>query len=216
MLYLWSRCWLLCVGARLRVHGREHLGNGGACVVVSNHQSNLDPIVYLALSRGSLRIMTKRELFDVPILGAALIALGMVKVDRLTPDRATIQDESARTLAEGVPLLVFPEGTTSRRGELLPFRAGAFEVAVASQVPIVPACVLDTRDLWPAKRLLIRPGTVHVIISEPESTTGLAQGDVAALRARVVDRIRTTYCSYQGTNQPAPAGSADTRKVSGT
>jgi 1-acyl-sn-glycerol-3-phosphate acyltransferase len=216
MLYLWSRCWLLCVGARLRVHGREHLGNGGACVVVSNHQSNLDPIVYLALSRGSLRIMTKRELFDVPLLGAALRALGMVKVDRLTPDRTTIQDESARNLAEGVPLLVFPEGTTSRRGELLPFRAGAFEVAVASQVSIVPACVLDTRDVWPAKRLLIRPGTVHVIISEPLTTTGLSRDDVPALRARVVDRIRTTCCPRQDTNRPAHAGWADTRKVNGT
>jgi 1-acyl-sn-glycerol-3-phosphate acyltransferase len=216
MLYLWSRCWLVCVGARVKVRGREHLGNGAACVVVSNHQSNLDPIVYLALSRGSLRIMAKRELFDLPLLGAALLALGMVKVDRLAPDRTTIQDESVRNLAEGVPLLVFPEGTTSRSGELLPFRAGAFEVAVASQVSIVPASVLDTRDVWPAKRLLIRPGTVHVIISEPLSTTGLSRDDVPALRARVVDRIRATCCPPEDPNQPAPAGWADTRKVNGT
>lgn len=103
----------------------------------------------MALSRGSLRILSKRELFDVPVL-AALRALGMVVVDRLTPDRATIHDDSARNLAEGGALLVFPEGTTSRRGGLLPFRAGALEVAVASQVPIVPACFFDTRTVWPA------------------------------------------------------------------
>lgn len=92
-LYLWSHCWLLCTGARIKVHGREHLCDRGAFVVVSNHQSNLDSID-LALSRGSLRILTKRELFDVPVLGAALRALGMVIVDHLTPDRATIRLEA--------------------------------------------------------------------------------------------------------------------------
>jgi 1-acyl-sn-glycerol-3-phosphate acyltransferase len=211
-LYLWSRCWLLSAGARIEVYGREHLDDASACVVVSNHQSNLDPIVYLALSGGSLRILTKRELFDVPILGAALRVLGMVKVDRLTPDRMTIHDDSQRSLATGVPLLVFPEGTTSRHGELLPFRVGAFQLAVASQVPVLPACVLDTRTVWPAKRLLIRPGTVHVVISEPVCTTGLGPGDVAALRARVVDRITGIYSSHLDTNRPALSGSAEIPK----
>jgi 1-acyl-sn-glycerol-3-phosphate acyltransferase len=210
-LYLWSRWWLLSAGARIRVYGREHLDNASACIVVSNHQSNLDPIVYLALSRGSLRILAKRELFEVPILGAALRVLGMVKVDRLAPDRTTINDDSRRSLAASVPLLVFPEGTTSHDGELLPFRIGAFQLAVASQVPIVPACVLDTRNVWPAKRLLIHPGTVHVVISEPVCTTGLGPGDVAALHARVVDRIDSIYGSYRDSNRPALSGSAETR-----
>lgn len=85
----------------------------------------------------------------------------------------------------------------------------AFEVAVASQVPIVPACVLDTKIVWRAKRLLIRPGTVHVVISEPVSTTGLGQHDVAALRARVFDRIASIYSSDQDIHQ---AGLFETRK----
>lgn len=203
---------MMFAGARIKVHGKEHLDNAGVCVVVSNHQSNLDPIVYLALSRGSLRVLTKRELFDLPLLGAALRALGMVKVDRTTPDRTTIHDDSVRNLAEGVPLLVFPEGTTSRDGELLPFRVGAFQLAVASQVPIVPACVLDTRRVWPGKRLSIRPGTVHVVISEPVSTIGLCQDDVGALRARVVHRITTIYCAHQEANPPILKGSAETGK----
>lgn len=212
VLYVWSRCWLVGVGARVKVHGREHLDRGGTCVVVSNHQSNLDAIVYVALSHGSLRILAKRELFDVPLLGAALNALGMVKVDRNTPDSATIRSDSARALAQGVPLLVFPEGTTSRTGEFLPFRHGAFQVAVASQVPLLPACVLDTRKVWPAKRLLVRSGTVHVVLAEPVTTTGLDHTHVAALQGWVRNRIETMYHSHQNPDEPSLPGAARTRE----
>lgn len=192
LLYFWSRSWLLATGARIEVEGLEHLDRVAPCVVVSNHQSNLDPMVYLASFRGSIRILTKRELFSVPLLGAALRVVGMVEVDRTGPDRDAIGQAAAHTLAQGLPVLVFPEGTTSRDGELLPFKDGAFEIAVATGVPLLPAAVINSRDVWPGKRLTIRPGTVRLILCEPVLTDHLTREDVPELRARVWELLAST------------------------
>lgn len=186
----WSRGWLSLTGARVVVSGTRRLEEIGACVVVANHQSNLDPIVLTSTFGGAIRILTKRELFDVPLLGAALRALGMVEVNRLLPDRAAITAAAADTLAQGIPLLVFPEGTTSRDGKLLPFKPGAFQIAIRHGVPILPVLVTDTRDVWPAKTLKIRSGQVRVVITPPIDTVGLGQPDVTRLRATVRRRLQ--------------------------
>lgn len=190
LLRSWSRGWLNVTGARVAVSGSRHLEGIGACVVVANHQSNLDPMVLTSTFGGAIRILTKRELFDVPLLGAALRALGMVEVNRLLPDRAAITAAAADTLAQGIPLLVFPEGTTSRDGKLLPMKAGAFQIAIRHGVPVLPVLVVDTRNVWPAKRLKIRSGQVGVVITPPIDTGDLGQPDAIELRARVQRRLQ--------------------------
>ena len=206
LLDLWAQGWLVATGARVEIEGVQHLQGIGACVVVANHQSNLDTIVLTSTFSGAIRILTKRELFDVPLLGAALRAVGMVEVNRTMPDRAAITAAAADTLAHGIPILVFPEGPTSRDGKLLPFKPGAFHIAIRHGVPVLPVLVTDTRNVWPAKRLKIRSGQVRVVITPPIDTADLVPPDVTALRATVRRRLQGPGRgeSGQGTSPLAP------------
>lgn len=207
LLHLWAQGWLVATGARVEVEGMQHLQSIGACVVVSNHQSNLDPIVLTSAFGGAIRVLTKRELFDVPLLGAALRAVGMIEVNRLLPDRAAITTAAANTLAQGIPLLVFPESTTSRDGKLLPFKPGAFQIAIRHGVPVLPVLVVGTRHVWPAKKLKIRSGHVRVVISQPVDTVGLGPPDVVELRATVRRRFEGGgHDDFGGRSALAPEG----------
>ena len=107
----WAAVWLRAAGARVVVDGLEHVEPAAAYVVVSDHQSNLDPMVHLRALPLSLRVLAMRELFRIPLLGRAMRTAGMIEVDRDSPDFRQIDQAAARSLAAGHSLLVYPEGT---------------------------------------------------------------------------------------------------------
>jgi len=114
----WAAVWLRAAGARVVVRGLELVRPGTAYVVVSNHQSNLDPMVCLRVLPPGLRVLAKREMFRIWLLGPAMRAIGMIEVDRDSPDFSQIDQAAARSLAAGHSLLVYPEGTTSPDGTM--------------------------------------------------------------------------------------------------
>jgi len=118
--------WLRAAGARVAIDGLEHLPAGVPCVVVSNHQSNLDPMVHLRALPLSLRVLARHDLFRIWLFGPGLRMIGMIEVDRASPD-----------------------------GTIGAFKDGAFIIAIASQVPIVPAAIHGTRRIWPPGRAAI-------------------------------------------------------------
>jgi Acyltransferase len=108
MVRWWARVWLRAAGARAAVDGLESVASVAPCVMVSNHQSNLDPIVHLATLPLSLRVLAKREMFRIWLLGPAIRTIGMIEVDRDSPDfpridRAAARDLAGRALAAGRP-----------------------------------------------------------------------------------------------------------------
>lgn len=175
----------------MTVGGLEHLRAAAPCVVVSNHQSNLDPMVHLRALPLSLRVLARHDLFRIWLFGPALRMAGMIEVDRASPDFRQIDQAAARDLAAGHSLLAYPEGTTSPDGAIGAFKDGAFIIAVASQVPIVPAAICGTGRIWPPGRTAIHPGQVRVVVTGPLQTAGLTQHDVARLR----DQARDAICS---------------------
>ena len=140
----WAAAWLRAAGARVAVQGLEHVSPAAAYVVVSNHQSNLDPMVHLQALPLSLRVLAKREMFRIWLLGPAMHAIGMIEVDRDSPDFGQIDQAAARCLAAGHSLLVYPEGTTSPDGTIGEFKDGAFIIAVTSRVPVLPVTIDGT------------------------------------------------------------------------
>jgi 1-acyl-sn-glycerol-3-phosphate acyltransferase len=118
-------------------------------VVVCNHQSDLDPMVHLRTLPLSLRVLAMRELFRIPLFGAAMRTIGMIEVDRASPDFGQIDRTATRDLVAGHSLLAFPEGRISPDGTIDAFKDGAFVIAVASQVPVVPVAIDGTRRIWP-------------------------------------------------------------------
>jgi 1-acyl-sn-glycerol-3-phosphate acyltransferase len=195
----WAAAWLHAAGARVVVHGLEHVRPGTAYVVVSNHQSNLDPMVHLRVLPPGLRVLAMRELFRIWLLGPAMRAIGMIEVDRDSPDFGQIDQAAARSLAAGRSLLVYPEGTTSPDGAIGRFKDGAFVIAVTSQVPVLPVTIEGTRRIWPPGRTVIHGGQVRVVIAEPLLTSGLTHHDVP----RLGDQARSVICSAYRALDPA-------------
>jgi 1-acyl-sn-glycerol-3-phosphate acyltransferase len=176
----------LC-GARVRVRGLEHLG-AGPYFFTPNHQSHFDIAALLGYLPGSNRFAAKREMFAEPILGAVLRTMGMIPVDRADP-LASIERLNQLKL-DGFSVIIFPEGTRSRDGALLPFKKGPFVAAIYLGVPIVPVVCKGTTAIMPkGKYLSILPGEAEVVVLEPIPTAGMTYEDRDRLRELVRGRI---------------------------
>jgi 1-acyl-sn-glycerol-3-phosphate acyltransferase len=163
----------LC-GIRYRVAGRENVPRDTAVVFCSNHESNVDPpVLFLALHR-QLHILYKAELRNVPLMRTVLDVGGFVAVDRGDRERSMRSlDEGAASLRAGNPFLIFPEGTRSRTGALLPIKKGGFIMAIKAQVPIVPVAIMGGRNAMRKGSAFVRPVRVSVRIGRPIPTAGL-------------------------------------------
>src|SRR5882672_9178819 len=178
-------------GIRYRMAGREHIP-ASAVVFCSNHESNVDPAVLFRALHGQLHILYKAELHKFPIMGTAFDVGGFVAVDRDNRERAMESiSRGAESLRAGNSFLIFPEGTRSRTGDLLPFKKGGFIMAIQAQVPIVPVAVQGGRAAMRKGSAIVRPVHVSVRIGEAIPTKGLTLDDRDALIQRVRAAIRT-------------------------
>lgn len=171
----------------LRGEGLERLQGLGPCVFTANHQSWLDIIALLVLLPGSVRFVAKRELGRVPLFGPAMRAAGHIEVDRRDLRSAvSAYEEAGRVIQSGFSALVFPEGTRSRDGRLLPFKKGPFVLAIVAQVPVVPVVILGSHDALPRGNVRPRPVPITVRLGDPIPTAGLTYAD----RDRLSDQVR--------------------------
>jgi 1-acyl-sn-glycerol-3-phosphate acyltransferase len=189
----WSRAWLVPAGVDLKIIGEEHVDPGTSYVVVANHRSNIDIMVCFAALPIPIRFLAKAELFRIPIFAQAMRAIGIVEVDRRHSRELsiieTVNRQAEKVIERGHSLIIYPEGTRSRDGAPRPFKKGAFTMAVAAGMPVLPVTVHGTRQIWAPHRIWIHPGEVTVVIDPPIETTELDRGDVDRLRARVQNQI---------------------------
>lgn len=188
--HLGARIALGIPGIRFHVSGQEHIPQGRAVVFCSNHESNVDPPVLFEALHPRLHILYKAGLRRIPILGTALDIGGFVPVDRQNREQSIVAiDRAADAIRAGDSFLIFPEGTRSRTGELLPFKKGGFVMAIKAQAPIVPVAIHGGRDAMRKGSALVYPATVRVRIGAPVETTGMTLDDRDALIATVRERI---------------------------
>lgn len=186
----WARFLARLTPARVEVVGLEHIEAGRSYVVTANHQSQFDiPLIY-GYCGLDLRWVMKAELNRIPFVAAGCRAIGHIFIDRSDPEQARdVINKAVQGLGSGTGILFFPEGTRSRSGKLLPFKKGAFRVAVDQQWPILPMTVSGTREVLPAGTLKLRPGAVRLTIHPPVETAGLGVRDLESLKEQVRQRI---------------------------
>lgn len=179
------RLLLRLAGIRVRVAGA--LPVAGRLLYMANHQSYLDPPILLSVLPGCPSILAKEELFGVPVLGWILRLGGLVPVARGTEAAHASVDRAAEMLRAGRPFLVFPEGTRSPDGRLLPFKTGVYALALKAEATVVPLSLRGTGGLLPKRRLRLRPGRVELCFHAPLRAADFATKEdlLAATRAAI-------------------------------
>jgi 1-acyl-sn-glycerol-3-phosphate acyltransferase len=188
-------------GVKLTVEGRDRVDpKNGVYVYTPNHQSLIDaPIIWLALGTPRHRVgfLVKKELERVPIFGTGIGYIGMISVDRRNKERAIASARRATDrIHAGRSYAVYPEGTRTRTGELLPFKKGAFHMAIEAGVPIVPVTIDGAyRAMPPDGPLHLEPVPIRVVIHEPIPTEGMTHDDLPELLRRARAAVASALTS---------------------
>ncbi len=178
-------------GIQVRVSHPEHLPPDGASMLVSNHVSLADAAVLVAALPFDVRFVANHIYAQYPILGPIVRGASANIVNRASwRSRADSGEAMQQALASGRSLLVFPEGTTSGSGAMLPFRSGAFRAAARAGRPIVPIVLSGTRELMPTNRWLLANASIVIEVLPPVAATDATREGIATLTAQAAAAIR--------------------------
>ncbi|MGD9825198.1 lysophospholipid acyltransferase family protein [Desulfobacter sp.] len=163
----WARIFCAIALIRARIQGRKNYNPKSSYVVVANHKSMVDIPVLHGFTGLTIKWVMKAELKKIPVFGTACTLLGCIYVDRSNGQSAVESIDAAKNkLSDKASILFFAEGTRSR-GELLPFKKGAFVFAMNSGLPVLPVTIKNSEHILPSDTLDLMPGTVDLIIHPP-------------------------------------------------
>jgi 1-acyl-sn-glycerol-3-phosphate acyltransferase len=175
----WLRCAVggarVLMGIQVRVSGWENLPQGqtSAAVLLLKHQSTFETFLMPTLMPHPLAYVFKKELLRVPFFGWAMSRMDMIHIDRSRRSEAfnKVVQQGRRLMAQGVWVIMFPEGTRIPRGEVGSYKTGGTRLAIATGAPVIPIAVTSAK-CWPRKALIKRPGIVEVSIGRPIPSEG--------------------------------------------
>lgn len=197
---LWGIGILKAAGVTVEVDSRAVLDPTQPYVFMANHLSAMDIWAVLAAVPTRLRFIAKKQLARVPFVGWAIWAGRFIFIDRKNAARAKESiEEAKRRIRAGSSVILFPEGTRSRDGKMLPFKKGGVHLALDTGVPIVPVAIWGTFEAMPKGTLLVPSATIKVIIGAPIATSGHTESD----RDRLLGRVRLALAQLVGEMAPA-------------
>ncbi len=184
---LWARMYLAVAGIGVRIEGLGRLGSSPYVFMV-NHQSALDIYALLAGLPLSFKWIAKRQLFSIPVFGWAIRKAGYISIDRENAREALKAiEKAAQRIREGTNIIIFPEGTRSTDGRLLPFKKGGFTLALRAMVPVVPIGIFGSSALQPKGGFIpLKKGVIYIEVGEPIILEGMDR----SRKTQVMDNVR--------------------------
>ena len=199
------RAGLAMVRVKVEVTGLERLDPKQTYMFTPNHQSFIEVPLLVTYLKRNPGYLAKKELFKYPIFGYGIGLIGVIPVDRSNTKNAVASAQAATAnLRRGKDYIVYPEGTRSADGRLLPFKKGAFVMAVDAEVPIVPVTVSGCTAIMPKGEIKVYPKTVRITVHEPIATKGASWERIpelmAATRTRILSALKEERFSDSGAN----------------
>ena len=177
---IWARMILWTSRVRVSVKGVENIRPNVPYVLCVNHQSHMDIPILLAALPFQFRFAAKKQLFRYPFLGWHLRRSGHVPIDRENPHAAVKSlHQAADAIKGGTPVMIFPEGGTSRDGSIKPFKGGGFMLAMKANAAAVPVTIRGSRSVLVPTTYHVHGGSVEVIVGKPIPAEGLSSNDLA-------------------------------------
>ena len=179
------RSGLRIAGIRVRVEGLENIPPG-VCIFAANHVSNMDPLAFVPAIPRRVSLLAKDKIFRIPILSKAMRLAKLIPVDRADREAAASSvDIAVQYLKEGLSFAVYPEGTRSRDGRLLPFKKGTFVMAIEAGVPVVPVSIAGAQTLMRKGDWTVQPGEVTIRFGRAVDASKYTMDHRSELLARV-------------------------------
>ncbi|MCX7611397.1 MAG: 1-acyl-sn-glycerol-3-phosphate acyltransferase [Ignavibacterium sp.] len=172
---IFSKGILFIAGVKVETINKNKIDNNSTYVFVSNHLSQFDIPVLQSAIPNRIAMIFKKELSRIPIFGWQLVLGPHIMVDRKSPESGmkSIEQAKERMKAKSISVLVFPEGTRSKTGDLLPFKRGAFHLASKIGAPIVPVTIINSEKIMPKGSFKLKRGNVKVIFNDPIDTSNI-------------------------------------------
>jgi len=174
-------------GVKVEIFGLDKIDPKRTYVYMANHQSLVDGPLLFRIIPQQLRVLLKKEVFRIPLVGTAMKIVEFIPIDREDKEgaRKSIELAIRKIKEKNYSFLIFPEGTRSLDGNLLPFKRGGFVLAIKSGVPIVPITIIGSRNVLPKKKFFLKKGKIKVIFHPPIPTVELKYEDRFMLTEKV-------------------------------
>ena len=183
----WAKSIIKASGIKVEVEGLDRFDHNQPYIVMSNHQGNFDILVlgqYLPLTA---RFVAKKELFRIPLFAQGMKLAGMISIDRgnSAKARAALQ-KTIDVLKGGVSLIIFPEGTRSKDGQIHRFKKGGFILALETGIPILPVSISGSRHIMEKNSIRLRKGRIKIVFDQPIDPTNYTFAE----RNKLVEKVR--------------------------
>ena len=191
ILRLWANSVFWMSGIKLEITGLEHVDASRPSIYMANHASMIDIPILVAALPVHIRFLFKHSLMYVPFLGQAMLLMGMIPVDRGDRTKAVGSlRKTGQKIKSGIHVVIFPEGTRTKTGHLLPFKKGGFLLAIQEQIDIVPVTIENSREVCGRNNLWTHKGIVRVRVHPPVEAKSFTVGDRKGFQSKVEVAIR--------------------------